>query len=208
MEGPDNPAPRARARTQVAAFPTRGTEGEKLMGKVSKRVIYDDTSTSECNYNVMHDKYLYEVEYTDGTTEQLAANIIAENMLSKVASEGHHYQVLTEVTDKKKDDSDITKVDGFIKSSNGKIHRKRTTHGWNLLVEWKDRSFHWVPQKDLEQSHLVELDEYAIVNEISDEPAFNFWVKETLRHIDKIISKVNLSIGAHHISLGSDFTRQ
>ena len=57
-------------------------KGEKLMGKVRKRVRCDDTSTGEGNYNAMHDKYLYEVEYPDGTTEQLAANIIAENMLS------------------------------------------------------------------------------------------------------------------------------
>ena len=52
------------------------------MGKVSKRVRYDDTSTGECNYTAIHDKSLYEVEHPDGTTEQLAANIIAENMLS------------------------------------------------------------------------------------------------------------------------------
>ena len=36
--------------------------GEKLMGKVNKRVRYDDTNTGECNYNAMHDKSLYEVE--------------------------------------------------------------------------------------------------------------------------------------------------
>ena len=36
-------------------------KGEKLMGKVRKRVRYDDTSTGEGNYNSMHDKYLYEV---------------------------------------------------------------------------------------------------------------------------------------------------
>ena len=55
----------------------------------------------------MHDKSLYEVEYPGGTTEQLVANIIAENMMSRVYSEDHHYQVLTELTDHKKDDSAI-----------------------------------------------------------------------------------------------------
>ena len=45
----------------------------------------------EGNYNAMHDKSLYKVEYPDGTTEQLVANIIAENMMSQVDSEGHHY---------------------------------------------------------------------------------------------------------------------
>ena len=70
-------------------------KGKKLMGEVRKSVRYDDTSTGEGNYNAMHDKYLYEVEYPDGTIEQLAANIIAGNILSQVESEGHHYQVMT-----------------------------------------------------------------------------------------------------------------
>ena len=75
----------------------------------------------------MHDKSLYKVEYPDGMTEQLAANIITENMLSQVDSEVHHYQVLTELTDHKKDDSAIAKVDGFIKSNSGNLQRKRIT---------------------------------------------------------------------------------
>ena len=83
------------------------------MGKVRKRVRCYDPSEGEGDYNSMHDNYFYEVEYPDGTTEQLADNIIAENMMSQVESEGRHYQVLTEVTDCKKDDSDIVKLDGF-----------------------------------------------------------------------------------------------
>ena len=102
-------------------------KGDKLMGKIRKRGRYDDTSKAEDNYNAIHDKSLYEVEYPDGTTEQLAANIIAENMMSQVDSEGHHYQVLTEVTDHKKYDSAISKVGGFIKSSSGNLHRNRAT---------------------------------------------------------------------------------
>ena len=155
-------------------------KGEKLMGKARKGVRYDDTSTGEGNYNAMNYKSLYEVEYTDGTTEQLAANIIAENMMSQVDYEGHHYKVLTEVTDNKKDDSAISKVDGFIKSSGGNLHRKRTNHVWKLLVEWKDGSVDRVPLKELKHSNPVELAECAVKNEISDKPAFNWWVKETL----------------------------
>ena len=130
---------------------------EKIMGKVKKRDRYDDKSTGKGNYNTMNDKSLYKVEYTDGTTEQLTANIIAENMMSQVVSEGHHYQILTEVTDHKKDDSAISKVDGFIKSSSGNLHQKRTTHGWKLLVEWKDGSVDWVPLNDLKQSNPVDM---------------------------------------------------
>ena len=91
------------------------------MGNLRKRVRYDDTSTGGGDYNAMHEKYLYEFEYPYGTTEQLEFNIIAENILSQVDSWGHHYQVFTEVTDKKNDDSAISKVDGFIKSSSGDL---------------------------------------------------------------------------------------
>ena len=111
-------------------------------------------------------------------------------MMSQVDSEGYHYQVLTEVTYHKKYDSTIAKVDCFIQSSSGKLHRKRTTRGWKLLVEWKDGSVDWAPLKDLKQSNPFELAEYAVAYEISDELAFKWWVKDTLRHIDRIISKI------------------
>ena len=39
------------------------------MGKVRKRVRYDDTSMGKVNYNAMHENSLYEVEYPDRTTE-------------------------------------------------------------------------------------------------------------------------------------------
>ena len=165
-------------------------KGEKLMGIVSKSVIYDDTRTGEGDYIAMHDKSLYEVEYPDRKPEELAAAIISENIMSHVDSEGHHYQVLTEVTDHKKDNSAIAKVDGFIKSSSGNLHQKRTTLGWKLLVEWKDVSVDWFPLNDLKQSNPVEMAEYDMTNEISDEPTFNWCVKETSRHRDRIISKV------------------
>ena len=57
-------------------------------------------------------------------------------------------------------------------------------------MEWKDGSVDWVPLKDLKQSNPVDLAEYAVANEISDELAFNWWVKDTFQHRNRIISKV------------------
>ena len=94
------------------------------------------------------------------------------------------------MTDHNRDGRDITKVGGFIKSSNGNLHQKRTTSGWKLLVEWKDSSVDWVPLNDLKQFNPFEMAEYAVANEISDEHDFVWWVKETLRRQDGIIPKV------------------
>ena len=103
-------------------------------------------------------------------------------MLSQVEYEVQHYQLLNELNGHKRDDSVITTVNGFIKSINGNLHQKRTTRGWKLLVEWRDGSVNRVLLKDLKQSILVELYEYTVANEISDETAFKLWVEETLRH--------------------------
>ena len=111
-------------------------KGDNRIKKVRKRIDYGDISTTEGHYNSMHNKYLYEVEkFTDVTTEHLTSNIIARNMISQVDSEGHHYQVLTEVTEHKGYDRDITMVNGFTKYSNGNLHCKRETSGLKLLVE-------------------------------------------------------------------------
>ena len=64
-------------------------KGDKLMEKFRKLIKYDDIITGEDRYNAMHDKSEYEVEYTDGTTEKLTANITSESVLSQVDSEGH-----------------------------------------------------------------------------------------------------------------------
>ena len=48
------------------------------------------------------------------------------------------------MTYQKRDDSAITKVNGFIKSSNGNLHRKRKISFLKLLLEWKDGSVGWV----------------------------------------------------------------
>ena len=90
--------------------------------------------------------------------------MIAENMLSQIDFKGHHYQVMTELADNKKDDSDIVNVDDYLKSSSGNLHQKRTTRGWKILVEWKDGSVDWVPLKDRKRSNPVELAEYSMEN--------------------------------------------
>ena len=46
--------------------------------------------------NPTENKSVYEVEKYDTTKQQLESNIICENMLSQVDSEGNHYQALAE----------------------------------------------------------------------------------------------------------------
>jgi hypothetical protein len=57
-------------------------------------------------------------------------------------------------------------------------------------VQWKDETTTWVPLKDLKESNPIEVAQYAVDNKIESEPAFAWWVKDTLRQRDRAISKV------------------
>lgn len=84
----------------------------------------------------------------------------------------------------------INKNDGFVASKNRSRTPKRTRSGWELLVEWKDGSSDWVPLKDLKDTGLVELVEYAVANNILEEPAIVWWVSFCLNKLNRIIHKV------------------
>ncbi len=166
-------------------------KGSKTMARVTKRVRDNDGNPRGTHTNnPLTNTSLYEVEFTDGHTEELQYNVIAENMMSQIDSEGHHYQILSEISDHKSDATAIKQCDGFIHSKNGNKVPKMTTRGWSLEVEWKDGSASWVPLKDLKLANPVELAEYAVANNLEHEPAFHWWVNDTLRKRERIISKV------------------
>ena len=94
---------------------------------------------------------------SDGSSQELTADIIDESLFTQVDSEGHHYQLLQEITKHRKDKSSIPISDGMISLGNGNMVPKKTTQGWYLLVEWKDGSSSWIPLKDLKAYNPVEL---------------------------------------------------
>jgi ribosomal protein L31E len=157
------------------------------MARVIRQLVDRDMGNGT---NPLLDHSLYEIEFCDGTTDRVTANFIAENILSQVDSEGYHYQIMSEIVDHRKLRSAIPISDGFILSRSGNKVPKKTTRGWELLVEWKDGSTSWVSLSDLKSSNPVELAEYAVANEIQEEPAFKWWVRDVLRMKERIISKV------------------
>ena len=132
----------------------------------------------------------YVVEFTDGSTENYFANIIAECMYAQVDSEGNLYQLLIEITDHRSDDLAIQIADGFVTSRNENRILKSTTRGWSLLVTWKDGSSKWVPLKDIHDAYLEQIAGHAMANTIASKPAFNWWVHTALRKWNRIVAKV------------------
>ena len=75
-------------------------------------------------------------------------------------------------------------------SHNGNRTSKKRTRGWQLLCSWKDGTSEWVPLKDFKDSKPIKLAEYAVANQIQEEPAFKWWVADILLKRNRILGKV------------------
>ena len=132
---------------------------------------------------------MYEVKLTDGRIKEYGANIIAENMLTQVDSDGFTLALMEGIIDYKHDDLiAIPKADKYITNGRGQRRLRKTMAGWKLLVKWKDQSESWVKLSEVKESHPMETAEFAKSRGIDDESTFVWWVPHTLRKRNAIIS--------------------
>ena len=161
--------------------------------RVVKRVTDDSGKPlGDYNPNPLLDTRVYEVMFGDGSTQQFAANVIAENLWAEVDDDGYHHQTVDCIIDHKSDDTAIKAGDEYYISKNSQQPvRCKTTKGWFIKIQWKDGTTSWKSLKDVKESVPVQLASYATDVGIQDEPAFSWWVPYTLRKRDQIISAVN-----------------
>jgi hypothetical protein len=95
-------------------------------------------------------------------------------MHRSMMNQGNMFQLLDEIMDHKNDYMAIDIANGAVTSAGGNVKPKITTQGWQLLVLWKDKLTSWVKLKDLKVSNPIELAEYAVANQIVEEPAFKW----------------------------------
>ena len=172
-------------------------QGDHLQSaKVLQRSIGPNgTNVGRYHDNPQLNSIIYDVEFPDGTIKEYSANVIAENMLVQVDSDGFAMTIMEGIIDHKMDKAiAVAKSDKYIATRRGQRKLRKTTMGWKLLVKWKDGSESWIHLKDLKESHPVELAEYAKSRDIADEAAFAWWVPYTLRKRDIIISAVKSRI--------------
>ena len=169
----------------------REAEGELHRAKVKRRAIgQDDRPIGIASNNPMVDSRLYEVEYDDGTTEVLAANLLAENILEQVDEWGHKHRLMEEIGGHRKGTDALSQDDAFMILDNGSKRRRRTTKGWEMYVIWKDGSSNWLTLKAMKEAFPIETAMYAMEHKLTEEPAFAWWVQHVLRKKDRCLKKV------------------
>ena len=167
-------------------------DGENpAFARVTKRLKDEDGKpVGRAHQNPILDTRMFEVEFLDGTTQALAANVIAENMFAQVDQDGRRLMLLKEIIDHRCTRDAVTKENATITMKNGRKSRLQTTKGWELLIQWKDGSESWTKLKDMKEAYPVQTAEYAVLSRIHDEPAFAWWVPHVISKRASIISKV------------------
>ena len=171
-------------------------DSEMKKGKVVRRAMGPDGKvTGTYNDNPILNTVLYNVEFPDRQVREYAANVVVENMLTQVDSNGFTLTMMKGIIDFKMDPAvAIPKDEKYLIMKSGQQQLRKTTSGWKLLVAWADDSETWLPLKDLKESHPVEVTEFAKARGIADEATFIWWVPYTLRKRDVIFSKVKARI--------------
>ena len=125
-----------------------------------------------------------------GENAELGANFIAECMYAQCDIEGNQYRLMDHIVNHRKDNRAVCKDNQDV-TCNGKTYKQKTTRGWQVCIEWKDKSTSWERLSDLKQSYPVEVAEFAEVMHIRDEPAFVWWTTHVLEKRLRIIAAVH-----------------
>ena len=91
--------------------------------------------------------FIYDVELQYGIINSYAANVIAQNILSQVDSEGSHSQWLESISRYSKDESAVEKGEQWMTTKRVNRVRRKTKIGWKFLVNLKHGLQEWVPLK-------------------------------------------------------------
>ena len=147
---------------------------EMAMGKVVRQSLdADGRTTGTYHDNPFLNTITYDVEFSDGQVKEYGANIIAENMLTQVDSDGYSLSLMGSIIDHSNNPSQaIPMEDKYITTKSRKRRLQKTTKGWKLLIKWNDKSKGWINLADMREVHPVETAEYARARGISNEPAF------------------------------------
>ena len=139
--------------------------------------------------NPVIDTRVYSVEFDDGRIGDYAANVIAEHMLSTVDEDGNMTPLLAAIVGHRTNGHAVERADMYVNRAGHKALR-RTTKGWQLCVEWRSGDTSWLRLADLKESHPIEVAEYAVIHGLQEEPAFAWWVPQTLSDRNRIIAAV------------------
>ena len=111
----------------------------------------------------------------DGYISEYAANLIAENLYSQTDPDGNEFLLLNEILDHISTDKEVN-IEYAFEGDPTKLRYKKITAGWELLVEWDDKTHpqSWIYLKDLKESWYIGAAEFFLVGSIYSQEAHQY----------------------------------
>ena len=180
------------------------TEDGNILGKVKKRKRDHETNMliGTSNRNPLMDTRLYEVELPDGTYTDYSANVLIENIINSANDNGQTPMFIDEIVGHRFNKEAIHPEDGWYITPQGAKKRVITTRGCELNIQWKDGTTSWVPLKDMKEANPLEVAEYTVRMNITNHPAFAWWVPLTIKRRDKIVKLVTHRLAKKQVKFG------
>jgi hypothetical protein len=153
-------------------------------------------------------------EFPDGHIAEYSANIISEAIYRDIDKNGIEEIFFDSIIGHERDHTAVTRTEaeaimeneknGIHNHINNSLHPLFTTKGWHICISWKDGSTSWHPLSDIKNSFPVQLADYAIKNNLQDEPAFKWWVTITRKKQESFIkaTKSRYAKRTHKFGIG------
>ena len=165
-------------------------------GQIHRAIVKGRHKDENCevsgqyNVNPLLNTIIYDVEFSDRTVKEYAANIIAQNLHSIIESDGNRKGLLEAILDHKVDSNVTSKANKHVTTSSGRKRIPKSTAGWKLLVRWNDGCEEWITLGKMKRNFPIQVAQYAVAQRISNEPVFSWWVPYTLKKCEAIVSSV------------------
>ena len=123
--------------------------------------------------NPLLDTCILKVQFQDGSISEYAVNLIAENLYSLTYTGGNEFLLLNDILDHISTNKTVKTAYTF-KVDPSKRKYKKTMAGWELLVEWADKTHpqSWIYLKDIKELYPIQDEDYANAKGILGQPAF------------------------------------
>jgi hypothetical protein len=131
--------------------------------------------------NPIFDTRVYQVQFPDDRIEEYRANIIVENLYSQVDKEGNQFLLVDKIIDHEYNET---------QANDPNNSESFNMQGWSLCMLWKNGNTSWEKLKDMKRGFPIEAAKYAISKGLDKLPAFEWWVKQTIKRKDCIIKAV------------------
>jgi len=165
-----------------------GLERARIIGR--KRDA-DGNPVGDYNLNPILNTRVYLAEFDDGFIAEYSANAIADAIYVQTDDDGFEHTLFSSIIGHHKKEYALSDNAVFVNTQGSQNpHPIRTTKGWDICIEWKDGTSSWHPLTDVRNSFPIHLAEYAVKNNLDNELAFRWWVKDALRRKQFMLSAV------------------